>query len=433
MTAPPGPAVAPPPPGQRIAVVGSGVAGLVAAWMLDRVHDVTLFEAEDYPGGHTHTITIERGPDAGTPVDTGFIVMNLRNYPVLTRLLERLEVRLQPSTMTFGFHCERTGFQYAGTGLPGLFAQPGNLVRPSFHRLLGDIVRFGRRAKRDLTAGTTAGLTLGDYVAGLGLSARFRRDYLEPMGAAIWSAPPGAIAGFPAESFLRFFENHGLLTLTDLPQWQTVAGGSHTYVKRMLAGFRGRVRLRAPVRQVCRTDDAVEVTAGDAGVERFDQVVIATHADQALRLLADPSPDEQRLLGPWQYSRNHTLLHTDVRVLPPSRAAWASWNYTREAVPGADDVVSVTYDMNRLQRLRTRERYCVTLNRRGPVDPARVIAEMTYTHPLYGSASLATQAKLPALNGRRRTWFCGGYFGYGFHEDAARSGLHVARGFGLDL
>ena len=432
MTTPPGPAVAA-PPGQRIAVVGSGVAGLVAAWMLDRVHDVTLFEAEDYPGGHTHTITIERGPDAGTPVDTGFIVMNLRNYPVLTRLLERLEVRLQPSTMTFGFHCERTGFQYAGTGLPGLFAQPGNLVRPSFHRLLADIVRFGRRAKRDLAAGTTAGLTLGDYVAGLGLSARFRRDYLEPMGAAIWSAPPGAIAGFPAESFLRFFENHGLLTLTDLPQWQAVAGGSHTYVKRMLAGFRGRVRLRAPVRQVRRADDAVEVTAEGAGAERFDQVVIATHADQALRLLADPSPDEQRLLGPWQYSRNHTLLHTDVRVLPPSRAAWASWNYTREAVPGADDVVSVTYDMNRLQRLRTRERYCVTLNRRGPVDPARVIAEMTYTHPLYGFASLATQAELPALNGRRRTWFCGGYFGYGFHEDAARSGLHVARGFGLDL
>jgi len=432
MTTPPGPAVAA-PPGQRIAVVGSGVAGLVAAWMLDRVHDVTLFEAEDYPGGHTHTITIERGPDAGTPVDTGFIVMNLRNYPVLTRLLERLEVRLQPSTMTFGFHCERTGFQYAGTGLPGLFAQPGNLVRPSFHRLLGDIVRFGRRAKRDLAAGATAGLTLGDYVAGLGLSARFRRDYLEPMGAAIWSAPPGAIAGFPAESFLRFFENHGLLTLTDLPQWQAVAGGSHTYVKRMLAGFRGRVRLRAPVRQVRRADDAVEVTAEGAGAERFDQVVIATHADQALRLLADPSPDEQRLLGPWQYSRNHTLLHTDVRVLPPSRAAWAAWNYTREAVTGADDVVSVTYDMNRLQRLRTRERYCVTLNRRGPVDPARVIAEMTYTHPLYGFASLATQAELPALNGRRRTWFCGGYFGYGFHEDAARSGLHVARGFGLDL
>jgi predicted NAD/FAD-binding protein len=421
-----------PPPGQRIAVVGSGVAGLVAAWMLDRVHDVTLFEAEDYPGGHTHTITIEHGPDAGTPVDTGFIVMNLRNYPVLTRLFERLEVRLQPGTMTFGYHCERTGFQYAGTP-GGLFAQPGNLVRPSFHRLLGDIVGFGRRAKRDLATGAAAHLTLGDYVAGLGLSERFRRDYLEPMGAAIWSAPPGAIAGFPAESFLRFFENHGLLTLTDLPQWQCVAGGSHTYVKRMLDGFRGRVRLRAPVRQVRRADDAVEVTAEGAGAERFDQVVIATHADQASRLLADPSPDERRLLGPWQYSRNHTLLHTDVRVLPPRRAAWAAWNYTREAVPGADDVVSVTYDMTRLQRLRTRERYCVTLNRRGQVDPARVVAEMTYTHPLYDFASLATQAELPALNGRRRTWFCGGYFGYGFHEDAARSGLHVARGFGLDL
>jgi uncharacterized protein len=421
-----------PLPGQRIAVVGSGVAGLVAAWLLDRVHDVTLFEAEDYPGGHTHTLTIDRGPDAGTPVDTGFIVMNLRNYPVLTRVLQRLGVRLQPSTMTFGFHCERTGFQYAGTPR-GLFAQPGNLLRPSFHRLLADIVRFGRLARRDLLSGAVGNRTLGDYVAGLGLSARFRHDYLGPMGAAIWSAPPGAIAGFPAGSFLRFFENHGLLTLTDLPQWQTVAGGSHTYVKRMLAGFRGRVLLHAPVRQVRRTDNAVEVTVEGAGAERFDQVVIAAHADQALRLLADPSPDEQRLLGPWRYSHNRTLLHTDVRVLPPRRAAWASWNYTREAVPGVDDTVSVTYDMNRLQRLRTRERYCVTLNRRGAVDPARVIAEMTYTHPLYDPASLATQPELPRLNGARRTWFCGGYFGHGFHEDAARSGLHVARGFGLDL
>jgi uncharacterized protein len=421
-----------PPPGQRIAVVGSGVAGLVAAWMLDRVHDVTLFEAEDYPGGHTHTITIEHGPDAGTPVDTGFIVMNLRNYPVLTRVFQRLGVRLQPSTMTFGFHCERTGFQYAGTP-HGLLAQPGNLLRPSFHRLLGDIVRFGRRAKHDLATGAVADQTLGDYVAGLGLSERLRRDYLEPMGAAIWSAPPGAIAGFPAESFLRFFENHGLLTLTDLPQWQTVTGGSHTYVKRMLAGFRGRLLLRAPVRQVRRADDAVEVIVEGAAAERFDQVVVAAHADQALRLLADPSPDEQRLLGPWRYSRNRTLLHTDVRVLPPRRAAWAAWNYAREAVPGADDAVSVTYDMTRLQRLRTRERYCVTLNRHGAVDPVRVIAEMTYTHPLYDPASLATQPELPTLNGRRRTWFCGGYFGHGFHEDAARSGLHVARGFGLDL
>ena len=422
-----------PPPGQRVAVVGSGVAGLVAAWRLDPVHDVTVFEAGDYPGGHTHTVTLERGPDAGTPVDTGFIVMNLRNYPVLTRVFERLGVELRDSTMTFGFHDERTGFQYAGTGPAGLFAQPANLLRPSFHRLLADVVRFGRRAKRDLAAGALADRALGEYVAGLGLSGRFRRDYLEPMGAAIWSAPPGAVADFPAEAFLRFFENHGLLTLTDLPQWKTVAGGSHTYVRRMLAGFRGRVRLRAPVRQVRRLGDAVEVAAGAGGAERFDHVIVATHADQALRLLADPSDDERRLLGAWRYSRNHTLLHTDTRVLPPRRAAWAAWNYVREAAAGADDAVSVTYDMNTLQGLRTRERYLVSLNRRGPLDPARVVAEMEYTHPLYDFAALATQAELPALNGVRRTWFCGGYFGHGFHEDAARAGLEVARGFGLDL
>ncbi len=429
----PAPSAPVPPPGQRVAVVGSGVAGLVAAWLLDPVHDVTVFEAEDYAGGHTHTITLERGPDAGTAVDTGFIVMNLRNYPVLTRVFARLGVELRDSTMTFGFHDERTGFQYAGTGLVGLFAQPGNLARPSFHRLLADIVRFGRRAKRDLAAGMTVDRTLGEYVAGLGLSERFRRDYLEPMGAAIWSAPPGAIAEFPAAAFLRFFENHGLLTLTDLPQWKTVVGGSHTYVERMLAGFRGCVRLRAPVRRVRRTDDAVEVVAGDGGAERFDHVVVATHADQALRLLADPSDGERRLLAAWRYSNNRTVLHTDTRALPPRRAAWAAWNYAREAAAGGDDAVSVTYDMNALQGLRARERHLVSLNRRGPLDPARVIAEMDYTHPLYDFAALATQPELPALNGVRRTWFCGGYFGYGFHEDAARSGLQVARGFGLDL
>jgi predicted NAD/FAD-binding protein len=412
--------------------VGSGVAGLVAAWHLSRAHEVTLFEAEDYPGGHTHTIRIDRGPDAGTPVDTGFIVMNHRNYPVLTQLFASLGARLQDSDMSFSFHCERTGFQYAGTGFRGLFAQPANLARPSFHRLLADIVRFGRRARRDLAAGTLAGRTLGDYVNELGLSSRFRRDYLRPMGAAIWSAPPDAIDAFPAESFLRFFDNHGLLGLTDMPEWKTVAGGSSAYVHRVLEGFRGRLLLRTPVRRVRRLDGEVEVSTEGEGGGRFDQVVLATHADQALALLDDPSPDEQRLLGPWRYSRNHTVLHTDARVLPPNRAAWASWNYTREAVPETEDAVCVTYNMNRLQRLHTREQYCVTLNRRGPIDPSRVIAEMVYTHPLYTFDSLASQAGLPSLNGVRRTWFCGSYFGYGFHEDAARSGLDVARGFGLE-
>ena len=297
MAAPSEPAAAP-PPGQRVAVVGSGVAGLVAAWRLDAVHDVTVFEAEDYPGGHTHTVTLERGPDAGTPVDTGFIVMNLRNYPVLSRVLDRLGVELRDSTMTFGFHDERTGFQYAGTGPAGLFAQPANLVRPSFHRLLADVVRFGRRAKRDLAAGALADRALGEYVAGLGLSGRFRRDYLEPMGAAIWSAPPGAVADFPAEAFLRFFENHGLLTLTDLPQWKTR--------RRRQPHLRAAHARRLP-RARCGCARRCDRCAGPAtrsrswpgppGAERFDHVVVATHADQALRLLADPSDDERRLLG----------------------------------------------------------------------------------------------------------------------------------------
>jgi uncharacterized protein len=425
------PQTVPPAPRHRprVAVVGAGVAGLTAAYLLDRGHDVTLFERNGYPGGHTHTVVLERGPDAGTPVDTGFIVMNRRNYPLFSRLLAHLGVRLQDSDMSFSYHCERTGFHYAGTGLDGLFAQRRNLASPAFWRMLRDIARFNARARRDLAEGRLGGLALGEYVDGLGLSAKFGECYLYAMAAAIWSSPAAEIRRFPAESFARFFENHGLLSLSQAAQWQTVAGGSKTYVEEMLRRFAGRVRLAAPVREVRRAPDGVAVATAD-GAERFDYAVIAAHADEALGLLADPTADERRLLGAWSYSANRTVLHTDAAVLPPRRRAWASWNYAREVTADEAAPVSVTYYMNRLQRLAAGAPYCVTLNRVAAIPVHHVIRELLYTHPRYTPESLAAQAELRRLNGGHRTWFCGSYFGYGFHEDAVRAGVEAARGVG---
>ena len=431
-----GPAVANasrvPPPGARVAVIGAGVAGLTAAHLLSRRHPVTLFERNGYAGGHTNTIVIPDGPDAGTAVDTGFIVMNHRNYPLFSRLIEQLGVRLQDSDMSFSYHCERTGFHYGGNGLDGLFAQRRHLVSARFWHMLSDIARFNRRAHDDLVSGRLAGLTLGEYVVSLELPHDFTERYLFAMAAAIWSSPAGEIEHFPAESFVRFFENHGLLAVTGQPTWRTVTGGSRTYVEALLARFPGRVMLSSGVKGVRREPDAVRVlTTG--GAETFDAVVIATHADEAFGLLADPSEEERAVLGVWEYSLNHTVLHTDTRVLPPRRRAWCSWNHLRERAADGAEPVSLTYWMNRLQRLGTREQYCVTLNRRGSLDERRVLREMTYTHPRFTLASLASQEALPGLNGSRRTWYCGSYFGYGFHEDAVRSAVEVGRAFGETL
>jgi uncharacterized protein len=417
----------------NIAIVGGGVAGITAAYLLQRHHRVTLYEKNDYIGGHTHTITIPDGPDAGTPVDTGFIVLNDRTYPRFNRLLEQLEVPIQASEMSFSYFCERSGFQYASRDFNGLFARRRNLFDIGYLRLLLDILRFNRTARRELVFGDLTSFTLGRFLEKYRFSNRFREQYILPMAAAIWSSPDEDVADFPMETFARFFSNHGLLNVRDQPQWYVVKGGSHTYVKAFRERFQGDIVPDAPVRNIRRGTDNVTLNLSDGRQHHLDHVVIATHADEAFQLLQDPTEDEQRLLGAWHYSTNQVILHTDPRFMPSNRRAWASWNYTREAGASTRAPVTLTYHMNRLQGLATRRPYFVTLNPGREIDDAKVIVRLTYTHPMFTFDSLATQPQLAQLNGANRTSYCGSYFGYGFHEDAVRAGTLVAESFGITL
>ena len=414
----------------RIAVVGGGVAGITAAHLLQGPHEITLYEQNDYVGGHTHTITIPDGPDAGMPVDTGFIVLNDRTYPVLNRFFDALGVAIRKSDMSFSYYDEESGFQYASSNLKTLFAQRRNLISPSYWAMLGEILLFNRMVSTKLSQGTLKNLTLGQFLRRFRFSGRFREQYLFPMVAAIWSAPDLEVGRFPMLTFARFFHNHGLLTIHDHPQWYYVAGGSHSYVKAFLKQFQGTVLTRTPPVSIERSEEGVRINLEDGRSEIFDKAVIATHADEALKLLADPSDDERRLLGPWRYSQNQTVLHRDTTWMPTNPIAWASWNVFRAARSQAEAPVTLTYYMNRLQRLETPRPYLVTLNPYRPVAEETVVAQMTYTHPNYTFDSLRTQTELPTLNGVRHTYFCGSYFGYGFHEDAARSGLQVAVNLG---
>ncbi|MFH1568885.1 MAG: FAD-dependent oxidoreductase [Gemmatimonadota bacterium] len=413
---------------QRLAVVGTGIAGMLAARLLHAHHDLTVFEANDYVGGHTNTIPVEQG-GVVYPVDTGFIVYNPENYPSFVRLLEQLGVASQPTDMSFSVKSLRTGLEYGGADLRRLFAQPSNLLRPSFHRMLLDIRRFHREAPA-LLAGTEQGLTLGDYLARQGFSRAFVEDHLIPFGAAIWSAAPDDMLAFPARHFVQFFENHGFLRRRR-PQWRVVRGGSATYARALVAPFRDRIHLSTPVRAVRRFPDRAEVELAGGAVQSFDGVILACHSDQALRLLADPRPPEREILGPMEYQENRVLLHTDDRVLPRRRAAWASWNYLIPARPASR--VSITYNMNLLQGLDSPETFCVTLNGQEAVDERRVIRELVYHHPRYTVASVAAQARHGQINGVHRTYYCGAYWGYGFHEDGVRSALAVTRLFGQEL
>ncbi len=416
----------------RVAVVGSGIAGLTAAWLLQRRYRVDLIERNETLGGHTRTLQVPDGPDAGTPVDTGFIVHNDRNYPILNRLFDAWGVERADSDMSFSYTDLATQYCYAGSSFGTLFARKRSLLSPRHHKLILDILRFNKLAKKTLQGEMRDGQTLGDWLREHGFGGPFVERYLAPMGAAIWSASNRSILGFPARAYMGFFRNHGLLDLKGRPQWRYIPGGSASYIRDMLQDFSGGVRCGQNVTGLTRTDAGVRLEFEKGDPLHYDYAVLATHADQALRLLQDPSPEEQRLLSPWTYQPNTVVLHTDASVMPPRQRAWASWNVVREPAAGPDAPVSVSYHMNRLQRLQTTHPYFVTLNRSAPIPGEHIIDETVMTHPGYTPASMATQPELPSLNGKNRTWFCGSYFGYGFHEDAARSGVEAARSMGVE-
>jgi predicted NAD/FAD-binding protein len=416
----------------RIAVIGTGISGLAAAWLLNRRHEVHVFEKRPRVGGHSHTVIVEHD-GRRLALDTGFIVFNRVNYPYLTRLFDLLSVESQETDMSFAMRCERCDLEYNGRSLSSLFAQRANVVRPAFYRMLLDIVRFGALGRSQLALGGASGLSLREYLRRTPFGTEFAKHYLVPMAAALWSTGTGVIDQFPAESLLRFFDNHGLLRLRDRLRWRTVVGGSGTYVEAIRRDFGERLRTNTPVRAISRARAGVRLVFEDGSAEFFDRVVIATHADEALKLLCDPTPDEVELLSPWRYSGNDTWLHTDVSFLPRRRATWASWNYALPDCRTPGHEVSVSYYLNSLQRLDSGENFVVTLNPTRPPAAARVIRRMHYTHPLFTAESVATQPDLPRLNGPRNTYYAGAYFGYGFHEDGMRSAVQVADAFGIGL
>ena len=411
----------------KIAVIGTGISGMMAAWLLNPQHELTVFEANDYIGGHTHTVPVEVAGQTYA-IDTGFIVYNERTYPNFCRLLDRLGVVTQPSEMSFSVKCERTGLEYCGSNLNTLFTQRSNLFRPSFLRMLLDILRFNRESLHLLDEGQPD-VTLGDYLDQHRYSRPFREHYLIPMGAAIWSMPPKQMLGFPARYFVQFCRNHGLLGLTNRPQWRVITGGSWRYIDRLIKPFRDRIRLNCPVLSLRRREDSVEV-ASAIGNERFDHVIFATHGDQALRLLGDATPLERDVLGAFQCQKNIAVLHTDASLLPQHRRAWASWNYHLPKEPL--DQVAVTYQMNILQGLRSPEPFCVTLNREDAIRPDKIIRRFVYEHPVYSRVAVASQQRHAEVSGHNRTHFCGAYWGYGFHEDGVKSALVVARALGVN-
>jgi len=405
----------------RVAIVGAGVSGLTVAHLLHPRHDITVFEAGSYAGGHTNTVRVDL-PDETLDVDTGFIVFNDRNYPNFERLLARLGVASQPSTMSFSVSAVGEDFEYAGTPR-GLLAQPGNLTRPAFVRMVGEYVRFNRDARVLLASGDDR-TSLGDWLAQLRYSDAFVRRLIVPQASAVWSADLRQMWSLPARFLVTFFHNHGMLSLTGRPRWRTVAGGSARYVEALTAPFTDRLRLRTPVERIERLDDHVLVTPRGGEPERFDQVVLATHADQSLKMLADASPREHEILGAIPYQPNEAVLHTDRSLLPRRRAAWSSWNYHLLDEPTGPS--TVTYHMNTLQRLRSKHELCVTLNRSAAIDPEKVIATIPYAHPVFTAEGWRAQARHVEISGVNRTHYCGAYWRWGFHEDGVVSAQRVA-------
>ncbi len=410
----------------NIAIVGTGIAGLTAAWLLHREHEITVFEANDYVGGHTHTVSVCVN-GAFHDIDTGFIVYNERNYPRFTQLLAAIGVATQPTRMGFSLRCDRTGLAYCGDNLNALFAQRRNLLSPRFYGLLLDILRFNRDAKHHLARGVDSTLTLGDFLHQGRYGDGLVNQYVVPMCAAIWSSPPATMKQMPLHFFLRFFHNHGLFNVVDKPTWRVIQGGSRRYVEALTAGFRDRIRLNTPVTAIERQPQRIVMHTGDGATQHFDQVFIAAHSDQALGLLADPTPAEQAVLGAIPYQANDVVLHTDTTLLPHEPLARTAWNYL---VPSAaHEQVSVTYYMNVLQNLQASVDFCVTLNSSDRIAPHKVLQRYTYHHPMFTPESVAAQAQHGTISGVHRTHYCGAYWGYGFHEDGVNSAYRAVDAF----
>jgi uncharacterized protein len=412
----------------RIAIIGAGISGLVTAYLLSQEHEVVVYEANDYIGGHTHTIDVPL-EDKTHAVDTGFIVFNENTYPNFIGLMERLGVAFQPSNMSFSVQCEKTGLYFCPSSLNSMFAQRKNLFRPAFYRMLTNILRF-RREALELMETDDYGITLAEYLEKKNYSPYFIDNFIIPMGGAIWSADPVQFREFPARYLVEFFNNHGVLNIRNQPQWLVIKGGSRQYIAPLTQAFHKRIRLDMPVSAVKRFKDRVEITA-KGETESFDQVVLATHSDQALQMLADPSDMERDILSVIPYQENLAVLHTDDTLMPKKKIAWASWNcHVPQSETGR---VALTYDMNRLQSLDAPVQFCVTLNMSPAIQPQKKIESIVYHHPVYDPKSLNARRRQDELNGQNRTYYCGAYWGYGFHEDGVNSALAVCKHFGKNL
>jgi predicted NAD/FAD-binding protein len=413
----------------KIAIIGGGISGLVCAFLLNEEHEIVLFEANDYIGGHTHTIEVHS--DTGRyQVDTGFIVFNEETYPNFLKLLRRLEVVYQPSVMTFSVKSESDGIEYSPHNLNSFFIQRRNLLDPSFYRMIREIFRFRREFATLLQKeGQDEGLV--PFLRSHGYSRRFVDYFIVPLGSSLWSADPKRIDDFPLSTFVRFFENHGFLQIKHPFEWKVIRGGSSRYVEKLIAPFSGKIRLRSPVRSVARHQNGVYLHLDSGRVEHFDHVILAVHSDQALAMLSDPTPAERDILGAIPYQENLTMLHTDTRILPCRRRIWSSWNY---CIPRQEQRRAViTYDMNILQNLRAPEEFCVTLNRPDAVAPEKRIGVYNYHHPVYTLDSPAAQKRHGDISGHNRTHYAGAYWGYGFHEDGVNSALAACAFFGKSL
>ena len=415
-----------------MAVIGAGVAGLTAAHILSKKYEITLIEKDNRIGGHTNTINVEeKGKEIG--VDTGFIVLNDRNYPHFKKLLNNLDIKIRNTDMSFSYYDENDGFNYAGTGISGYFSQKRNLFSPKHYRFLLNVKKYSKIAAKDVKSKKILDETLGEYLIRKNFPSEIKNKFMIPMGAAVWSGSRKDILNFPAKMFLRFFDNHGILDLNNAPQWHTVSGGSCTYVRKILEKFNGTLIKGNGVTEIRRESNSVALKLEKGEELTFDKVVCASHADQTYRMVKDLTKKEEEILKPWKYSKNVTILHTDHSFMPPTKSAWACWNYVKNKESNDTDDVSVTYYMNRLQGLKTSKDYFVTLNPTRDVPEDKTIFQTIYTHPKYTQTAISTQENIEAVNGTNRLYFCGSYCRYGFHEDAVMSAVNVAKQLGCEL